>query len=77
MKLIYSKYWFLKKKYRKDISDYFLEMAITNSNVLNDKYWKDAFNAIFRIPDNGRKIKVVYKIIGKKEYKILTAFWLD
>lgn len=77
MQLEYSKHWKRKKKYRKEITDDFIEYAITNSNELRDKYWKDALNAICRVPPVGRILKVVYKKISKNKIKIITAFWLD
>lgn len=65
-----------KKKYRKTITDADIEYAIQHSNILKDKRWPDALNAICRVPPSGRILKVVYKIKGKV-YKILTAYWLD
>ncbi len=73
----YSKHWNKKKDYRKDITDDLIEYAIINSNGLRDKYWKDASNAICRVPPIGRILKVIYKRIGKNKVKIITAFWLD
>ncbi len=77
MTLIYSDHWKLKRRYRKDISDDLIEYAINNSNILKDKRWSDAFNAICRVPPPGRILKVVYKKAGVSNYKIITAFWLD
>ncbi|MBI4918733.1 hypothetical protein HY837_02295 [archaeon] len=77
MKLVYSYHWFCKKKYRKDIFDDFLEYAILNSKIIRDKYWKDAYNAVIRIPLNGRTLKVIYKLKGGNIYKIISAYWLD
>ena len=51
--------------------------AIQNSNILKDKNWPDALNAISRIPPMGRMLKVVYKRTGKDTIKIITSFWLD
>jgi len=53
-----------------------IEYAIKNSNILKDKYWEDALNAISRIPPSGRILKVIYKK-EKDNIKIITAFWLD
>jgi len=53
------------------------EYAIQNSDILPDKHWDDALNAICTIPYTGKVLKVVYKKIGKSEIKIITAFWLD
>ena len=66
----------LVKKYRKDITNDLIEYVIENSNELKDKYWKDALNAICRIPPSGRILKVIYKKQQNK-IKIITAFWLD
>lgn len=77
MQLEYSKHWKRKKRYRKEITDDFIEYAIINSNELKDKYWEDALNVICRVPPIGRILKVVYKKIGKNKIKIITAFWLD
>lgn len=76
MELIYSEHWKKKRKYRKDITDDFIELAINNSNILKDKYWEDAFNAISRIPPSGRILKVIYKRVQQKVF-IITAYWLD
>ena len=74
MNLEYSRHWEHKKATRK-ISDDLIINAIQKSNILRDRYWKDAFNAISRTPD-GRLLKVVY---GKKQntYKIITAYYLE
>lgn len=77
MRLTYSQHWKNKKKYRSDITNDLIELAITNSNEIKDKKWKNAINAILRIPPSGRIIKVVYRKIGKGIYKIITAYWLD
>jgi hypothetical protein len=77
MRFVYSEHWKRKKRYRKDITDDLFEYAIQNSNELKDKHWKDASNAICRVPPHGRILKVVYKRIGKNKIKIITSFWLD
>lgn len=76
MEIVESEHWKKKKQFRKSITDEDIEYAIKNSNLLKDKYWEDAFNAICRIPPSGRILKVVYKVIQDKT-KIITAFWLD
>ena len=76
MEFEYSDHWKRKKEYRKDITNDYFEYAIQNSNVLKDKHWEDAFNAICRIPPSGRILKVVYRREDSK-IKIITAFWLD
>lgn len=77
MEIEYSEHWKLKQKYRKGISDAFVEYAVTNSNVSRDKYWENALNAICRIPPSGRILKVVYRRLAKNKIKMITAFWLD
>jgi len=72
MKFTYSKYWKYKNKSRKDITHDLIEYAIQHSNKSKDKYWEDAYNAICRMPANGRRLKVIYK-----KQKIITAFWID
>ncbi len=76
MEFTESKHWKRKKRYRKDINEDDIGYAIKNSNILKDKYWNDALNAISRIPPSGRILKVVYKK-EKNKFKIITAFWLD
>ena len=76
MHFIYSKHWLLKNKYRKNINETDIEYAILNSDIIKDRKWENAFNAICRVPPSGRILKVVYKRKGKA-YKILTAHWLD
>ena len=77
MEFVYSNHWKRKKKYRKGITDDFIKYAIQHAKISKDKYWEDAYNAILRIPQMGRLLKVVYKRVGKNQMKIITAFWLD
>jgi len=77
VEIVYSRHWLKKKlKKRKDISNDIIEYAISNSDELKDKDWKDALNAISRIPPSGRTLKVVYKRLKGKVF-IITAYWLD
>ena len=77
MKIIYSKHWLRKhQRKKKDITDNAIEYAIKNSRVMNDRIYKEAFNAISRIPPSGRILKVVYKKINEKIF-IVTAYWID
>jgi hypothetical protein len=73
----HSNYWKAKRKYRSEITDDFIEYAIQNSNVLNDRKWEDLFNAIARVPTNGRKLKVVYRRKGKNNIEVITSYWID
>lgn len=34
-------------------------------------------NATLRVPPSGRALKVVYRAVGPRKYKIITAYWLD
>ena len=77
MKFAYSLHWRRKREIRKEITDDLIEYAIQHSNVLRDKNWSEALNAICRVHPMGRMLKVVYKRIGKDKIKIITAFWLD
>lgn len=77
VKFEYSRHWKQKREVRKDITDDLIEYAIQQSNMLRDKDWPDAFNAVCRVPPMGRILKVVYKRVGKDTIKIVTAFWLD
>jgi len=61
MIFIDSNHWERKRKYRPDITNDIIEYAIMNSNALKDKYWRDALNAVCRIPPSGRILKVVYR----------------
>ncbi len=77
MEIKYSKHWIRKQKTKKkDITNDLIEYAINNSRELRDKYWKDALNAIARIPPSGRILKVVYKKTHQKIF-IITVYWLD
>lgn len=77
MEIEYSKHWEGKQKEeKKDITKDTIEFAIKNSSMLKDKYWRDALNAITRIPPSGRTLKVVYKIKNQKVF-IITAYWLN
>ena len=71
-----SIHWSKKKVYRKDITYDLIGYCIQKSHKIRDKYWEDAWNAVFKIPQTGRTLKVVYKTKGKT-IKILTAYWLD
>ena len=77
MEIIYSKHWIKKQKSKKkDIANDAIEFAIRNSEMLKDKYWKDAFNAVSKIPSSGRTLKVVYKKLNQKVF-IITAYWMN
>jgi len=77
MEIEYSRHWKDKKKEeKKNITDDVIEFALTNSPMLRDKYWKDAYNAVSNIPPSGRTLKVIYKRLNQKVF-IITAYWLN
>jgi len=77
MEIEYSKHWKDKQKdEKKDITNDLIEFVIRNSQILKDKYWKDTLNAISKIPNSGRTLKVVYKTRNQKVF-IITAYWLN
>ncbi len=77
MEIEYSKHWLKKHlKKKKDITPDVIEFALKNSSESRDKYWRDALNAISRIPPSGRILKVVYKK-SKEKIFIVTTYWLD
>jgi hypothetical protein len=42
-----------------------------------DKHHENALNAIGVVPQTGRKLKVVFRWIGKERVKLITAYYLD
>ena len=77
MEIEYYKHWIKKHaKKKKDITNDIIEHSIKTSREMNDRNWKDALNAISRIPPSGRILKVVYKK-SKEKIFIVTAYWLD
>jgi len=77
MEIEYSKHFKRKLAVEKaSISLDTIEFALKNSRELKDRHWKDAFNAISRIPPSGRILKVVYKKSKGKVF-IITAYYLD
>ena len=67
MKFEYSLHWKRKREIRKEITDDLIEYALQLSNVLRDKTWPDALNAICRVPPMGRILKVVYRELEKTQ----------
>jgi len=78
MKIVHTDYW-IKKRFlkRKDITDDLIEYALQYSMIIKDRNYEERFNAIHRIPPNGRTLKVVYEWVEKGKIKIITAYWLD
>ena len=77
MKFENSFHWTKQKRYRKDITDDLIELCITNSQKIKDKIWKNAYNAIAKIPPSGRTLKVVYRDVSKNIKRIITAYWIE
>jgi hypothetical protein len=77
MRLAYSEHWKLKRKYRQGITTKLLEYAISKGEINSDRRWENAYNAIARVPTSGRTLKVVFRRLGPKTYKVITAYWLD
>ena len=73
MEIGYSRHWMKKqaRKKRNTINDA-IEYVIRNSDILNDKYWEDTWNAVSKIPPSGRTLKVIYKRAKQKIF-IITA----
>ena len=77
MKIIYSEHWIKKQKSKKkDITNDVIEFTMKDSEILKDISWKDAFNAISKVPPSGRTLKVVYKKLNQKVF-IITAYWMN
>ena len=71
-------HWKIKKQFRKDIENYMIEYAVMNcKKPKRDKYHKNALNAVARIPQIGRKLKVVFRKIGENKIKLITTYYLD
>ncbi len=55
-----------------------IEYAIGNSKQFEgEKHHENALNAIVIIPQTGRKLKVVFRWIGKEKVKLITAYYID
>lgn len=76
MKFEYSLHWEEQRKFRPEITDDLIELCIRSSEKIIDREWKDAWNAIAKVPPSGRILKVVYKEKGK-DIKIITSYWLN
>ncbi len=77
MEIIETSHWVKKNIFRQDIELYMVEFALMNSNFQKDKNDPALLNAIARIPQNGKILKVVFKFIGKDRVKLITAYYLD
>ncbi len=72
-----SNHWRHKRKYRPDISDDMLLTVIIRGRKMRDSQWVGVLNSVGRVSPSGRRLKIVYKILGRKRYRIITAYWLD
>ena len=77
MEIEESFHWKKKKKFRLNIEDYMIEYAIDNSKHKKDQQHQNALNAVSKIPQNGKKLKVVFRKTGKEKIKLITAYYLD
>ena len=78
MKIEESFHWKMKKRFRLDIEDYMIEYAVSNPlKIQKDRHHENALNAIARIPQNGRTLKVVFRKTGVEKIKLITAYYLD
>jgi hypothetical protein len=51
-------------------------LAITRGARTKDARWEGVLNSTMRIAPSGRRLRVVYKLIGPRKYRIITAYWL-
>ncbi len=78
MQIIESNHWKLKKIQRTNIENYMIEEVIKKTKKFEkDKKWSNALNAIKRIRETGKLLKVVFRFIGKNKIKLITAYYLD
>ncbi len=77
MRVIESKHWRHKKRYRKNIEPYMIEYVISNGVMQRDRYNLNALNAIAVVPPTGKTLKVVFRKIGGDKVKLITAYYLD
>ncbi|MEW6295092.1 MAG: hypothetical protein AB1467_02210 [Candidatus Diapherotrites archaeon] len=78
MLIVESNHWKFKKQFRKDIENYMIEYAIMKCGEFSrDSVHENALNAISRIPETGKTLKVVFRWIGKDKIKLITAYYLD
>jgi hypothetical protein len=76
MSLEASAHWKWRRRYRPDITDREIVLAITRGVTERDSRPQGVLRATMRIPPSGRTLRVVYRITGPRRYMIITAFWL-
>lgn len=72
-----TEHWKRKRKFRQTVTDEVILLAITRGTRRKDSRWEGVLNATLRVPPAGRTLKVVYRVVGSRKYKIITAYWLD
>ena len=77
MQIMESLHWRKKKKFRKDIENYMIEYAVNSGKIEKDRLHKNALNSICIIPQTGKRLKVVFRKIGKESIKLITAYYLE
>jgi len=77
MSLESSKHWERKRRFRPDVSDDMLLTVIGRGRKTRDVHWAGVLNSVGKVPSTGRRLKVVYRMLGRKRYRIITAYWLD
>jgi hypothetical protein len=78
VEIIESLHWKRKKPFRKNIESFMIEWVIVRSKKHErDKHHSNALNASAVIPHTGRKLKVVFRKIGKDRIKLITEYYLD
>jgi len=77
VELILSEHWRRKRKYRPDITEAVIEYALNHGKPGKDKRWIGVNNLVVSVPPSGRTLKVVYRVVGRGTFKIITAYWLD
>jgi len=78
VQIIESYHWQKKKKYRRNIELHMIEYAINSSEKYQkDAYHKNAVNTTVVVPETGRRLKVIFRKLGKQRVKLITAYYID
>ena len=75
--LEFSEHWKRKRMHRRDIDDSLLSLVLTRGRRARDDRWRGVFNSSLRVPPSGRTLKVVFRVTGRRTYRVITAYWLD
>lgn len=77
MEIIGSVHWKLKEFQRKNIELWMIEFVLENCKEFKrDKTHENCLVGIARIPQTGRKLKIVFRKIGKEKIKLITAYYI-